>query len=182
MLLLLIYWFQIWNGNWIVWGAHRQKSFRRQTPKKKMKRNLNKNVYCRDDLVTFELLSARVKENEKKWYRGLIQRTYKFYFYEDKKRSYMGLKEILTKRDKEHNIKWHSRRRRGHKDKWYIFLKPRSLILIWITLTISLVSDLAPVMFVSASIAQWWWIIDFWILSTTNEKIYLILFSISFLC
>lgn len=48
--------------------------------KKKMKRNLNKNVYCRDDLVTFELLSARVKENEKNdiavWFKELTSFTF----------------------------------------------------------------------------------------------------------
>lgn len=68
--------------NWIV-----KKSLTCRRSEKK--RNLNKNVYCRDDLVTFKVFFMK-----KMISRFDSKNTFFFYFFV--KRSYMGLKEILT--------------------------------------------------------------------------------------
>lgn len=98
-------------------------------------------MYCLDDLVTFKLEEMISRLDSKNATHS-----------RKKLRSYM-------ERNSHERDKWHRVGREPYKDKWYIFsFSLRAVSYLNNSLTIS-----SAMMFVRASIAQWWWIIDFWI-------------------
>lgn len=146
MLLLLIYWFQIWKKceNWNVEGW--QEEGKQST--KRVKRNLNKNVYCRDDLVTF-ILYFFERNDIAVWFKERL------------KRRYMGA------------------RRNSHEPvalAWHLWAKKRAQRQMihfrssCLNNSLTMFRLFADVCSGPASIARWWWIIDFWIFITQERS------------